>query len=77
MKIYSFQIIGNANLNPEIILAQCNKEKQFNVKTGTFENFLETGIIDPTEVLINSLSNAWAAVKLFINTSNILVNVKN
>jgi chaperonin GroEL len=72
-----YTIINNSHSNPEIILSQCNKEKQYNVKTKKFENFLETGIIDPTEVLINSLVNAWAAVKLFINTSNILINVKN
>lgn len=69
-------IISNSNLNPELILDKCYPT-QYNVKTRNFEDFLEEGIIDPTEVLTNAISNSWAAVKLIVNTSNILLNVKN
>lgn len=70
-------IISNSNLNPELILDKCTLSHQYNVRTKSYEDFLVEGIIDPTEVLTNAISNSWAAVKLIVNTSNILLNDKN
>lgn len=63
------QILNNANeFGKEI------KNKGYNVKTRKFENFLDTGVIDPTQVVIQSLRNAFATFKLLKNTDFTIYN---
>ncbi len=70
----AYQILVNANLHPESILESLEPNFGYNVKSNEKQNFIESGIIDPTEVVIQSLVNAAAACKLFINSSYILHN---
>jgi chaperonin GroEL len=66
------QIIKNANVDQVNI--DMENPLGYNVKTHTYENFLETGIIDPTNVIIVALLNALSNTKLLINTSYVLYN---
>jgi len=74
LKENAYQILKNANLHPESILKNIEPNYGYNVKTNEIQNFLEEGVIDPTEVIIQSLINAAATCKLFINSSFILHN---
>lgn len=68
------QILKNAN-EPESLIEEIKaKNLGYNVKTKQFENFLESGIIDPASVVIQGLNNAFTNTKLLINTSFILNN---
>lgn len=62
----------------KVILENAHKEefltKEFNVKTGQVEDFLKSGIIDPTEVIINALRNAVASYELLTSTDYIIYN---
>jgi len=66
------QICKNANV--EEVNIDVNDLKGYNVKTHQYENFLESGIIDPTEVIISALKNSFTNTKLLINTSYTLYN---
>jgi len=68
----SFVILENANESGIQL-----KDEGYNVRTRRFENFLETGVIDPTEVVIKSLRNAFATFKLLINTNYAIYNEVN
>jgi chaperonin GroEL len=70
----AYQILKNANLTPEVILSKVKKDFVFDVKKEKYLNFKDSGIIDPTEVVIQALVNAVAMCKLFINSSYILHN---
>ena len=48
--------------------------QEFNVKTFNKEDFLKSGIIDPTDVVVDALVNARASYILFNNTQNIIIN---
>lgn len=67
-------ILRNANEPDSIIKEVIAKDMGYNVKTKQFENFLETGIIDPSQVYVQALNNAFTNTKLLVNTSFILNN---
>jgi chaperonin GroEL len=67
-------ILRNANEPDSIIKEVIAKNMGYNVRTKQFENFLETGIIDPSQVYVQALNNAFTNTKLLINTSFILNN---
>ncbi len=56
------QIAENAGLNRDRMLDQlmATPDLGYNALTGTFENLIESGIIDPVKVVIESLKNASA-----------------
>lgn len=49
----------------------------YNVKTDTFENFFETGIIDPTKVLRVSLENSASVAGVFLTTEATIIPTTN
>ena len=56
------QIAENAGMDSELVLAQtmATPDLGYNAMTGTFENLIVTGIIDPVKVVIEALRNASA-----------------
>jgi len=65
------QIILNAGETPEVILAKVD-DKDFNygydASTGTFDDMLKMGIIDPTKVVKTALQNAASVASLLLTT---------
>lgn len=50
----------------------------YNVKTNEFDNIKNTSVVDPTQVLINSISNACSIASMLLSTSSLVINeVKN
>lgn len=71
----AYQILRNANLIPEVILANLRSNTDvYDVKNNYFVDYETGGIIDPTEVVVQALTNAVSMAKLFINSSYILHN---
>lgn len=73
------QILKNAGINSDDYLKKV-KFGDFgfgvNVKTGKFENLLESGVIDPTKVLRVALENAASAAALFLITECVLSEIQ-
>lgn len=70
-------ILANANLNPQVVLMHFEKDLKtqgYNVLTDQYIDMIEDGIIDPTLVVVESLTNAFASTKLLINTKYNLLN---
>lgn len=71
------QIISNAGLDYNLIIDEIRKynyNKLYNIKTNTFENITKTCVIDPAEVVINSLKNACSIAGMLLTTSNLVIN---
>ena len=71
------QIISNAGLDSNSIIEEIRNssyKKLYNVKTDTFESIVETCVIDPTEVVINSLKNACSIAGMLLTTSTLVIN---
>jgi chaperonin GroEL len=73
LKLPLKQIMSNANV-VDVFKTYKNPHVGYNVKTHKYENFLESGIIDPVKVLIIALDTAVASTKLLINTEFTLYN---
>jgi len=71
------QIAENAGIDRQLMLNQilATPDRGYNALTGNFENLLETGIIDPVKVVVESLRNA-AAVSCSILTMGAYVAEK-
>lgn len=70
-------ILENANLNPEATLLYFDVEDErqgYDVITDTYVDMIQEGIIDPTQVVIEALTNAFASTKLLINIKHNLIN---
>ena len=71
------QILINSGLNYNNIIKEI-KEKNytivFNTKTEKFENIKNTSILDPTQVVINSLNNACSIASMLLTSSSIIIN---
>jgi chaperonin GroEL len=69
------QIAENAGLSGDFVLAQsmATPDLGYNAMSGAFENLVETGIIDPLKVVVESLKNA-AAVSCSILTMGATVS---
>lgn len=74
------QIMVNAGLEPSVILNQIKLSDDygygFNVKTNTFENMYDAGIIDPTKVTRVALENAASVSGMFLTTEVSVSNKK-
>ena len=46
----------------------------YNVKNDKYELFKETKVIDPINVLINSLTNSVSIASMLLTTSSIVIN---
>lgn len=71
------QILINAELDPEEFYPQILKskfKKGYNVLTQKFENFINSGIIDPTLVPSLSVNNAVSIVGTLVSTAHVIYN---
>ena len=71
------QIINNAGLDNNEILSNIKKNnytKIYNIYNDNYEDINNTEVIDPTEVVINSLKNATSIVSMLLTTSNLIIN---
>jgi len=76
LRIPAEQILKNANIVPEKILKNTTDIKGFDVKKKEYCQILSR-VTDPTEVLVQSIQNAFSSTKLLINTSYAIFNIYN
>ena len=67
------QILANANISSDLVInnlvAQADKGIGFNVRTGQFEDLVDTGVIDPAKVTKQALINAASAAGTLLTTN--------
>jgi chaperonin GroEL len=71
------QIVANAGLESGVILNQVMAGKGdygFNARIEEYENFFETGIIDPTKVCRSALENASSIAGLLLTTECVITD---
>lgn len=72
------QIVSNAGLESGVILNKVLENDQhdygFNARTETYENFFETGILDPTKVTRSALENAASVAGLLLTTECVITD---
>ena len=74
LKTPMLKILENANCNIGLktIKTKVKEGHLYNVKTDKWEKIEDTNIIDPADVLIEALNNAYSNTKLIVNTSFII-----
>lgn len=73
------QIVANAGLEGAVIVQKVKEGKGdfgFNARTDTFENFFETGVIDPAKVTRVALENAASIAGMFLTTECVIAEKK-
>lgn len=75
------QIAANAGQDGALILYTIMKEHKagktsfgYNAASGTFEDMIEAGIIDPTKVVRSALENAASAAMMFLTTEAVITD---
>lgn len=71
------QIVGNAGLEPGVILQRVKEGKDdfgFNARNEEYENLYKTGIIDPTKVTRSALENAASIGGLLLTTEVVITD---
>ena len=75
------QILANAgiteDINSQLCLSNAPVDYGYNAKSLSFENFFETGIIDPCKVSRVALENAASVGAMFLTTAAGIVDVPN
>ena len=74
------QIVENAGLEGSVIVDSVKKGKKdfgFNARTETYENLLETGVIDPAKVARVALENAASIAGMLLTTECVISNHKD
>jgi chaperonin GroEL len=70
------QIVRNAGLEEALIVQKVRESKKddfgFNARTETYENLIETGVIDPTKVTRTALENAASIAGLLLTTECVI-----
>lgn len=69
------QIAKNAGLEGEVVADKCRFQPYgfgYNAARDTYENLLETGVLDPAKVTINALENA-ASIAALVLTTEVLI----
>lgn len=70
-----WRIATNAGADPEAIVAEVtrvNSGHGYNAATGTYQNMIEAGIIDPVRVTYTALRNAASVAKLTLTTETLI-----
>ncbi len=68
------QIATNAGVDGDLVVTMCrNEEKGYNALSGTYENLLETGVIDPVKVTRSALENAASVAGMILTTEAAIV----
>lgn len=74
------QIVANSGAEAALIVEKVkdaeNEWDGFNVKTGHYENLLDSGVIDPTKVTRSALQNAASVAGLMLTTECLISDVK-
>lgn len=71
------QILINSALNDDAVyknIKKYNFEKLYNINKIDYENINSTSIIDPTNVVINTLKNAVSISSMLLTTSHLIIN---
>ena len=71
------KICDNCGVSGEVILKDVQdmgNEEGYNALTNTYENLLESGVIDPSKVLRVALQNAASVSGTLLTTSYIVIN---
>lgn len=73
------QIVANAGVEGAVIVQRVKEGKGdfgYNARTNTFENFFETGVIDPAKVTRVALENAASIAGMFLTTECVIADKK-
>lgn len=73
------QIMTNAGVEGAVILQKVKDGKDdfgYNARTDSFENFFETGVIDPAKVTRVALENAASIAGMFLTTECVIADKK-
>ena len=73
------QIVENAGVEGAVIVQKVKEGKAdfgYNARTDTFENFFETGVIDPAKVTRVALENAASIAGMFLTTECVIADKK-
>ena len=73
------QIVENAGVEGAVIVQKVkegNGDFGYNARTGEFENFFATGVIDPTKVTRVALENAASIAGMFLTTECVIADKK-
>ncbi len=73
------QIVENAGVEGAVILQKVKEGKGdfgYNARTDSFENFFETGVIDPAKVTRVALENAASIAGMFLTTECVIADKK-
>lgn len=73
------QIMENAGVEGAVILQKVRDGKGdfgYNARTDSFENFMETGVIDPAKVTRVALENAASIAGMFLTTECVIADKK-
>ena len=73
------QIVENAGVEGAVIVQKVKDGKGdfgYNARTGEFENFFATGVIDPTKVTRVALENAASIAGMFLTTECVIADKK-
>lgn len=82
---YSLRLVAhNAGENGYVVLENVRQESAeqgnpnigYNAATGTYEDLMKTGIIDPTKVIRCALENACSVAKLFLTSDAVVIDIK-
>jgi len=72
------QIVINAGSDGSVVVQEVKNGKGdfgYNAQKGTFENLLETGVIDPTKVARVALENAASVAGMILTTETVLTEI--
>ena len=73
------QIVANAGVEGAVIVQKVKEGKGdygYNARTDTFENFFESGVIDPAKVTRVALENAASIAGMFLTTECVIADKK-
>ena len=73
------QIVKNTGKEPSVVVNEIMKRsgnEGYNAKTGTFEDLVESGVIDPVKVTKNALKNAASIASMILTTNCVIVEKK-
>ena len=73
------QIVENAGVEGAVIVQKVKDGKNdfgYNARTGEYENFFATGVIDPTKVTRVALENAASIAGMFLTTECVIADKK-
>lgn len=68
------KLAENAGLNGHELINKIKNNRGFNFKTNKFENLFDSGVIEPAQVVISSLSNALSAAMMLLMTDSAIID---